>query len=502
MWRRSSLAILVCLLFLLLALPSAGDQAVHLDFYMSPECESCHYVLEQIIPPLQEIYGAQLDVTLIDMTTPEGLTKLEAEEARLGRPNNPLPVIIAGDTIIANDDLLALEDTLIDFLQERLSGGESPTVVATEAVDATPEADSPTSQNTSPIHIAYIEKDGCEHCARAHVVLSTLQLEFPSMIVATFDSMHDTDIVEAMGQYLALPDERRLIAPSVYLGTDTLINDEITSNNLRPLLVRYAQQGAPAFWEHLDIAAGKSSIIERFHSMGPLAVVLAGLIDGVNPCAFATIIFFVSYLAISRRGKGALIAIGLAFTAGVFVTYLLVGLGAMWLLQWANTIRIVGLVLYGAMGLGCLVLAGISIHDYQLARQGRLHDMKLNLPAQLRERIKGRIRSGSGAFVGAAFVSGLAVSLLELACTGQVYLPTISFVVGIPAMRSSAIAYLVLYNLVFVVPLLIILFLAVYGISAARFQDWFVGNAAKTKLVMAVLFVVLGLLLLSQVFAF
>jgi hypothetical protein len=49
----------------------------------------------------------------------------------------------------------------------------------------------------------------------------------------------------------------------------------------------------------------------------------------------------------------------------------------------------------------------------------------------------------------------LIVSVLELACTGQVYLPTISFVVGIPEMRASAIAYLVMYNLVFILPLLV-----------------------------------------------
>ena len=90
------------------------------------------------------------------------------------------------------------------------------------------------------------------------------------------------------------------------------------------------------------------------------------------------------------------------------------------------------------------------------------------------------------------------VSLLELACTGQVYLPTISFVVSIPSMRASGVAYLLLYNAVFIVPLLVVLIMAVYGVSATRFQDWFVRNAAAAKLVMAILFVLLGLLLLSQ----
>jgi cytochrome c biogenesis protein CcdA len=61
--------------------------------------------------------------------------------------------------------------------------------------------------------------------------------------------------------------------------------------------------------------------------MGWLAVVLAGLVDGLNPCAFATIIFFVSYLSLSgKKGKEILIT-GASFTVGVFIAYLLVVLG-------------------------------------------------------------------------------------------------------------------------------------------------------------------------------
>jgi len=123
------------------------------------------------------------------------------------------------------------------------------------------------------------------------------------------------------------------------------------------------------------------------------------------------------------------------------------------------------------------------------------------LPEGLRERIKGRIRAASGAYVGAAFGSGLIVSLLELACTGQVYLPTISFMVSVPQMRGSAIGYLLLYNAAFIVPLVVVLLLAVYGVSAAHVQDWFVRNAARTKLLMAVLFAGLAGLLATQVVA-
>ncbi len=199
---------------------------------------------------------------------------------------------------------------------------------------------------------------------------------------------------------------------------------------------------------------------------------------------------------------------------GVFVTYLSVGLGAMRLLQLANQVRILARILYAVFAASCFVFAVLSIRDYLLARQGRLDDMTLRLPDGLREQIKKRIRSTSNkgeetigtrtgvfVFIGLAFVSGLFVSLVELACTGQVYLPTISFVVGIPNMRAQATLYLLLYNLIFIIPLLVVLLLAVYGVSAARFQKLLTANVARTKLGMVVLFVILGGLLLTQVLA-
>ncbi|MFO7917099.1 MAG: hypothetical protein R6V13_03350 [Anaerolineae bacterium] len=502
--HKSTILLILATCIFLLAMPwSIRAQQVELKIYFSPQCGHCEIVREQVLSPLKEMYGDEISLTFVDVSKAEGLQELENTEQRLGRPNNPLPVIVVEEKIIASEDVFDVEDELTAFLQERL--GQPPAPEATSPTTKSTPTTSPSPQITasdpsrSTIHVAYIKKEGCEECSRARLVLQTLNGEFEGMIVTAFDNVRDAELVEAMGEDLGLPSNRHLIAPSIYVGNDALIGDEITSESVRQLLMKYEESGAPAFWQELDVASGRQRILERFRAMGPLTVAAAALVDGVNPCAFATILFFVSYLAISRRQRKELLAIGLAFTAGVFVTYFAIGLGAMSLLRIASTMRAVGLVLYGFLALSCFVLAGLSVHDYFLARQGKLHEMRLNLPDPLRERIKGRIRATSGAFMGTAFVSGLIVSLLELACTGQVYLPTISFVVGVPHMRTYAIAYLVLYNLIFILPLLAVLLLAVYGVSAKQFQDWFVENAARSKLIMAVLFILLGCLLLLQV---
>ena len=102
-------------------------------------------------------------------------------------------------------------------------------------------------------------------------------------------------------------------------------------------------------------------------------------------------------------------------------------------------------------------------------------------------------------FVLAAFASGMVVSLLELGCTGQVYLPTICFVVGVPAMRAHALLYLILYNLMFVFPLILVFVLAYFGISSQRLAKWTERHTALVKLLLSLLFFVLAGLLISTV---
>jgi len=497
------LRIAVCTLLLavmgLLCGTALADQSVELIVYFSPKCDHCTLVREQVLEPLQEAYGEKLVITYVDVSQAEGLSRLEAEEARIGTHFKYIPVLQLGEQLFSDEDIFQLEDTLKAMLRERLgepgrAGGATATVVpsASSATKSTGSSSQPA------IHLAYVQKDGCAECARAAIVIEALQKEYPAVSVHTLNDMRDTDLIEAIGQHLGIPESQRLVAPSIYVGQDALIDTEITSTNLRALLDKYSATGAEAFWEGLSKESGGQSIAARFRSMGPWAVAVAAAIDGVNPCAFATIIFFVWYLAVSARPRREMILVGLAFALGVFATYFAVGMGAVGLLQLAGKVRVVGKVLYGIFAASCFVFAALSVRDYTLARKGQLKEMTLRLPDSLRERIKGRIRKLTGAFVGVTFISGAFIALVELACTGQVYLPTITFMIGVPQMRAQATLYLLLYNLVFVLPLVIVLFLVVYGASPARFQGWLTRNTARTKLLTALLFLALGVLLLFQ----
>jgi len=90
-----------------------------------------------------------------------------------------------------------------------------------------------------------------------------------------------------------------------------------------------------------------------------------------------------------------------------------------------------------------------------------------------------------GTIVIASLVTGFLVSLLELACTGQVYLPAIVFI-SKGGVKGTAL--LVLYNLAFILPLTVIFILAYFGLSSDRLTQFFRKRVAIVKFLLAGLF--------------
>jgi len=348
------------------------------------------------------------------------------------------------------------------------------------------------------IHLAYFSSAGCSACERASGHLETLQALYPQLVVTEFpiEEEESKRLSEWLGQRHDVPEEKRLSVPMVFVGEYYLLGSNVNVENLQAVLDEYVTSGAEATWKDFDSEQSGRTIVERFRSFGVLTVVGAGLLDGLNPCAFATIIFFVSYLTISGRKGKEVLAVGAAFTVGVFLTYLAVGLGLHRLLAlFGDLLTTLGRWLYGLMAALCAVLAVVSFMDYRKARRGEIGDMALNLPHGLRMRINATIRRGrhSRTFVAGAFVTGILVSLLELACTGQVYLPTIIFVMSVPAMRSRAVSFLVLYNLLFIAPLVVVFILVWYGTTGTKqLTNFLQRHAATVKLGTALLFLLLA----------
>jgi cytochrome c biogenesis protein CcdA len=250
--------------------------------------------------------------------------------------------------------------------------------------------------------------------------------------------------------------------------------------------------------EYLDTGdAGRDLKGYSFRSLAPLPLIGAGLLDGINPCAFATLIFFISVLTLSGRSRGALLAIGLSYTLGVFLCYFAVGAGFLSLGRLIPARGMLAGVLELLLMIFLAVMAALSFRDFLLARQGRLNELTLRLSPAAHRRVHGLIRGvkGSPAIGAAAFLLGAGISLLELGCTGQVYLPAIGYILKVEG-RAAGFGYLLIYNLAFVMPLVLILGIALWGGGSERLGLWLRRHLAAVRLLFSILFLLFLALML------
>lgn len=480
---------------------------VHGLYFYSEECSHCKLVYEEVIQPLQAEYGALLDLRLLKIDNPDDYELLIEAEAvfNIQPQDRGLPTTILGDQIIIGeeDSLQQMESAIRQAIAAggmdwpAIPGLDPSQLNGDQANFDDPElctVENPEACETdAPIYAAYFYQTGCQSCSRVEADLNYLRSRYPQLIIEEFNIYDHAGLADWLTQRADRSIED-LHTPALFIGDKGWFGEEeITPAAVEAALLANEAEGTTKIWEDYD--PEQSGIEDLFKSMSWAAVVFAGLVDGLNPCAFATLIFFVSYLTLSGRKGSEVLGVGAAFTAGVFLAYLAVGLGFYKVLDlMGETLTVISRWVYGLTAALCLGLAVFSLLDYFRVRKGGTASMALKLPEPLRKRINATIRKGRNqtAYVGGAFITGLVVSFLELACTGQVYLPTIIAVSSNPDLRAQAIGFLVLYNLMFIVPLIVVFVLAFYGTTSKDLVNFMEKNSAAVKLGMTVLFLSLS----------
>jgi glutaredoxin len=472
--------------------PTAGP-AVQILIFMDPG-QADFNRLNTAINSLGQKYGSQLQAFAADVTQADNAAKLIQLHQALGvkapPPGTP-EILISRQLLVGIDEI---EAKLPGLVEKYLSQG---------GVNIPPWEDlvggglSGTATAQKPIYLAYFEKAGCQECARTTYDLGVVKERYPQVVVESF-SIEDKEN-KARNEWLSakygVPEEKRLSSPMVFVGQDVLIGSEANLDNLLAVVDKYAQTGAERTWSDFDPAQAEQSLVERFKSFGVLTILGAGLIDGLNPCAFATLVFFISYMAFTgRRGRDILL-VGISFALGVFLTYLLVGVGLLQVVQSLSFFTALGRWVYLFTGLLCVVLAAFTFRDFFKARKGQASEMTLKLPRALQQRIHKVIRENAQvrAFVAVAFVTGFVVSLIELACTGQVYLPTIMFVLSVPKLATQAFFCLLLYCLMFILPLVVVFVLSYLGTTSEQLGRFVNRHTATIKFVTGLVFTGLAL---------
>jgi len=469
------------------------SQNVTVHFFYVRDCGHCMDILLDDIPKLQNKYKFQFRKYDIDIM--DNYRLLEKMEENVKEIDEDLPVVFVADSVFYGP--LETREKLEPTLKIYAKNSDHVIIKDTTKIPSDTISTDTLGRILGPIHLYYFYQPGCQGCDRTEILLTHSQQRHKQLVIRRHDILDDSNKVffEALAQKLGLPDEARLVAPTIIIGNSYLSRQEISLTNLDSLVLKY-QHGSP---EHraLDFDLAEKNIIMRFARFSIFGIIFAGLIDGVNPCAFATLIFFVSYLLSIGRRQRDIIIMSFFFILAVFISYFAIGLGAYSLLKYLSNYAFISKMIFLCFGIIALVLGVLSLRDFFLARHGKLDKMVLQLPLGIKQRIHTSIKEKTavGGIIIGSLIAGFLISYLEFGCTGQVYLPTITFMISKAGISLRPLVSLLLYNLMFIVPLIII------AILASLFTTKKIAKLLQTKiptikLLTAILFFALGLLLI------
>ena len=322
--------------------------------------------------------------------------------------------------------------------------------------------------NPNEIHLHMFYGQGCLHCGSLKLFLNDIKNKYPALIIhehEVYQNQQERELFEQMSENFNVPiegvptvfiDDRVIVGFSNAIGV-SIENQikrclEINCNNpefkqATPETTQLIGESSPSF------DPGKKEVMQKLTIP---VVIFAATVDAINPCAFAVLIILMT-AALSIANKKRALKFGLAFTASIYISYFLMGLGLFSVLQASGLSHI----FYIIVTVLAVIVGLLNIKDYFWYRKGLL----MEIPLSWRPAMKKIINSATSPL--GAFLVGFIVSLFELPCTGGPYIVILGLLAK-EVTRATGIIYLLLYNLVFVMPLIMLSIIIYKGISTTE----------------------------------
>jgi len=223
--------------------------------------------------------------------------------------------------------------------------------------------------------------------------------------------------------------------------------------------------------------------------LDPLPLISLGLVDGLNICSLGLLGLFLSLMYATQTDRKTILGYGAVYIGSVFLSYLLVGLGVTLLFV---TLPMIPHLVARIAALGMLTIGAANIINYY-----RPDSIPLKMQS-VSDAISSRaVRFFKVGGVPAIFASGVLIGLYNFpcACTGGIYVTFLSFIASSPL----KIPYLLAYNLVFIIPLTVILGVLSSRQAIISFRRMHAENAAKTTLLLGMVMMVAGVTLIAAI---
>ena len=243
---------------------------------------------------------------------------------------------------------------------------------------------------------------------------------------------------------------------------------------------------------------------------GFLAVLGAGLLDGVNPCAIAMLLLFVSLLGFTENKK-SLILVSITYISALFFSYLLIGFGLLNILStYTDQADVINTVINWFIFLLVSFLFVLNLYDFIVTRNQDYAKVKNQLPKWVQKYNKVIVKKftsamnnkeskkGSISILALTFILGITLSITELICTGQIYVTIVNEI------KYEEVGYsyflLLSYNIMFVIPLIVIAVVSITGKGIVTTSNYIREHLHIIKILNALLFLIIAIIFYFRIF--
>lgn len=217
-------------------------------------------------------------------------------------------------------------------------------------------------------------------------------------------------------------------------------------------------------------------------------VFAAGLLAGFNPCILAILVFLASSMLASTGHRRDILAMVVAFSLGMFMVYIIFGVGLFNILQEKSTAAMFRLVQAAIL----LVFGLMQLEDARRLQSG---DPSLFRTDWTKKYVHGVTASRK---LSSYFLLGALFSLVRAPCVGGMYVAVIG-IISSQGYASSGLIYLLIYNLGIALPVLILGGIIALGMSPEQVDQFRQKHRVAIRLITGLTLLILVPLICWQI---
>jgi thiol-disulfide isomerase/thioredoxin len=569
------IAILFCLLVLSL-FPGAGAQGsitagaatayspaqisdqpvVRVIMFWMESCGHCHHIITNVLPPLQEQYGDQLEILLVELTTREEVDMLYQIAGDHGMDPGMVgvPFLIIGEDILVGS--VEIPEKLPGLVEQYLSAGgvdypdqvkppddepAGPDGESEECGAETPCEDT-TQETAVQVPVYFFWGDGCPHCSTQKPFMEELERRYPEMVFKSYEVWYVDENRQIFFDMAAAAGFEPQSVPTTFIGEQvwtgfyegmkreleaaivTCIETSCPDPGLNvpgtgviseePLTVPAEPVPAPAEDETIIVTETESETEAEAQVAAEVqdedSLITLPLVGAINlnaqslPFSTAIIAFVDGFNPCSLWVLSILLALVIHSgsrrkTLLVGLTFLLVtaGVYGLFIAGLFKVFTIISFIGWVQVVVAVLALgfALVNIKDYFWYKEGVSFTISDKHKPKIYRDIRGIIsgeRSGL-ALIGATIVMALGIALVELPCTAGFPVLWSKMVSAHEISTLNFIALLGLYLVIYLLDELLIFFTAVVTLKASKLEE---KHGRVLKLVGGVVMMALAIVLL------